>query len=148
MVNIDLLEATMQAIEANPDAHDQDDWYYHGECGTTYCFAGHAALLAGAPQPPDAENNLSWRVPPELLGSRLVDDGIQLYVASALGRDGLLSVQDFAFISLGINTAQRQYLFTSAETPQELRTLVDLIKADPKIGSPGLYDAFYEEDED
>ena len=48
MRNIELLEKTMTFIKDNPTKHDQRVWVNDaGSCGTTACFAGWAAMLAG-----------------------------------------------------------------------------------------------------
>lgn len=43
-VNVDLLQRTLAHIEAHPEEWNQGTW----RCGTAACFAGHAAILAGA----------------------------------------------------------------------------------------------------
>ena len=42
--NLELAERALKNIETFPETWDQTDW----RCGTTYCFAGHVAMLAGA----------------------------------------------------------------------------------------------------
>lgn len=44
MLNIDLLDRTMNYINEHPDEHDQGVW----RCGTSRCFAGWACSLDGA----------------------------------------------------------------------------------------------------
>jgi uncharacterized protein CbrC (UPF0167 family) len=41
----ELAEAVIERIKANPSAWSQE--VYVNECGTTFCFAGHAGLMAG-----------------------------------------------------------------------------------------------------
>src|SRR4051812_40565249 len=41
--NKELLQRTIDYIEAHPEEWDQTEW----RCGTSMCFAGHAAILAG-----------------------------------------------------------------------------------------------------
>lgn len=43
-MNVQLMEATMARILAEPHNLDMDNW----ACGTTRCFAGHAVEIAGA----------------------------------------------------------------------------------------------------
>lgn len=45
--NVELLERTLEYVIAHPDEHDQNTWRSVLSCGTTMCFAGHAATLAG-----------------------------------------------------------------------------------------------------
>lgn len=55
LINIDLLRQTLEHIEATPDGWDQmawrqqidPEWEEANRCGTTMCFAGWAAELAG-----------------------------------------------------------------------------------------------------
>jgi hypothetical protein len=34
-------------VEDHPEMHDQAEWMYVGECGTTYCFGGWGLVFAG-----------------------------------------------------------------------------------------------------
>lgn len=49
MANVERLLATLERIEANLNEWDQRYWCYRNESGTTMCFGGHAATLAGDP---------------------------------------------------------------------------------------------------
>ena len=42
-MNVDLMQKTMDYIEAHPEEWDQDEW----RCETTMCFAGWAVALSG-----------------------------------------------------------------------------------------------------
>ena len=42
MANIELLDEVMEVIETYPEDWDQDAWV--AQCGTAFCFAGHAAI--------------------------------------------------------------------------------------------------------
>ncbi len=53
MPNTDLLNRTLNYIEAHPSEWNQDQWAARSSCGTVYCFAGTAAVLSGQP--------LAWR---------------------------------------------------------------------------------------
>lgn len=63
MRNIELLEQTMRHIKDYPEAHDQSHWM----CGTTACFAGWAAVLAGWSME-KIQDNIGRRAGAELLG--------------------------------------------------------------------------------
>jgi hypothetical protein len=41
--NVPLLKATLEGVETHPETHDQTKY----RCGTKYCFAGRALVLAG-----------------------------------------------------------------------------------------------------
>lgn len=46
--NLDLIERTLQRIEARPELFDMLTFgEKRGECGTVACFAGHAMLVSG-----------------------------------------------------------------------------------------------------
>lgn len=45
-LNVPLLRKTLEHIEAHPEEHDQCTW--RSPCGSTMCFAGHAAVINGA----------------------------------------------------------------------------------------------------
>lgn len=142
MVNIDLLEATMARVERNPHQHDQGSWFTTvDECGTTFCFAGHAAIEAGA-QPPTAEQiraNGGWWVNP--------DDPVKPHLT--VDMNTLMEVQDWSAAQLELTNGQRSALFLDAGTAYHLRVMVDAIKADPDITQKGLLSLVgYESDEE
>jgi hypothetical protein len=45
MPNTELLQRTLAQIEAHPEAWNQEAWASKTDCGTAYCFAGHAVAL-------------------------------------------------------------------------------------------------------
>lgn len=47
MTNVDLLRQTLEHIETHPELWDQMHWAHQTACGTAYCFAGTALMLAG-----------------------------------------------------------------------------------------------------
>lgn len=46
-LNVELMERVMDRILTDPDSWTQDGYCIIGDCGTTFCFAGHAIMLAG-----------------------------------------------------------------------------------------------------
>lgn len=46
-VNMELVEQVLQRIEDDPAHWDQGFFVGDSECGTTFCFAGFALLIAG-----------------------------------------------------------------------------------------------------
>jgi hypothetical protein len=53
------LRAVLDHIEQTPETWDQATWARYGpDCGTAYCFAGHASVLAG--DPPDFSEATRW----------------------------------------------------------------------------------------
>lgn len=57
MPNIELLDKVLKHIEDHPETWNQKDW----RCGTSYCFAGHAAVLSGW-KPEGSDMELYWRL--------------------------------------------------------------------------------------
>lgn len=47
MLNTELATEIVEAIEANPQLHDQSHWRKNAICGTTMCIAGWACFLNG-----------------------------------------------------------------------------------------------------
>lgn len=47
-MNHSLLYLTYQYIKTHPEGFDMNSWGEEGDCGTTACFAGHAALIDGS----------------------------------------------------------------------------------------------------
>lgn len=130
MANNELLEATMQRIEAHPEKHDQSAWFTVNECGTAFCFAGHAAIEAGA-KPPTAgqiRDNGGWWINP--------DDPIEPHVT--IDMRPLMEVQNWAAVQLELTPGQRSALFYDAGDAETLRVMVDAIKADPAISNAEL----------
>lgn len=78
--NTQLLQETIAAVLAQPEKHKQSEW----RCETGMCFAGHAAMLAGAEwaHPEDLTN-------PYIKTTGTLDVHVSNYAAEALGLDGL-----------------------------------------------------------
>jgi len=119
--NVALLQETMAKIELNPELHDQSVWA--NVCGTAFCYAGHAAILAGAevPRGKAIADGHWWCVNPETLEStgktsmELRGDDVQVDV--------------FAARKLGLTEAEAGWLFDATRTRVELRLLVDALCA-------------------
>ena len=47
MANIELLDAGLARIDANPEEWNQTTWGRWTECGTVACLFGHIAMVAG-----------------------------------------------------------------------------------------------------
>lgn len=105
MVNVELLRKTMDHIRENSHLWNQRNWYNANPCGTTMCFAGHAAVLAGFPQPPH-DNGKAW-----------IHNGKH--------------VCTYAKEVLGISHLQANRLFQGRNDLQDLENLVEHIIAYP-----------------
>lgn len=122
MVNKELAKSTMAAIKAQPEKHDQDYWVTVNDdspCGTTMCFAGHAAVLAGA-EIPDPKKHLiaDWYVGP--------DGAYHNWKDAEAGRvPGAIQVKFFAQNALGITSDERDFMFADYRTVEELEVAVE-----------------------
>jgi hypothetical protein len=121
--NLDLLERTMAHIEAHPEQHDQGSWI--NACGTTFCFAGHAALLAGASKPL-SENGFGngWFVDTVTSTSRALSSYWDV------DEDG---VREFARRSLGLSEDEADVLFNGGRDINELRAIVNALKDNASV---------------
>lgn len=129
--NVALLQATMAYIEKNPEQHDQNNWIT--ACGTAFCYAGHAAILAGAARPGNevAEWGRSWAINVETLES--------LAVESVSGySDTVKPIDEFAAARLGLTLDEADVLFDGDQTLRTLRILVDALCADAWIDENGM----------
>lgn len=115
MVNENLLKLTMLYIKTFPEKHDQGDWV--NPCDSTMCFAGHAAVLAGA----TFKNKIyreegEWLVDP--ITGKHKDwnyDGDRVYI------------QEFASKKLGLTVRESYYLFHQRRTHEELEKAVEML---------------------
>jgi hypothetical protein len=107
-VNVELLKRTLEFIEANPKEWDQKTW-----CGTSCCFAGHAAILAGSRRVEKAREPgaLSWA-----------------HVRRPDGKLGL--VWEVAERELGLDEWQASELFAADNTLADLRRIVGELVTD------------------
>lgn len=101
MINMDLAYRTLDHIAEHPEEHNQSTW----RCGTTACYAGHAAILAGA----------QWCDP---------RDGYPISCVHT--PDGVIEhVRFFAQQELQLTDGQADRLFHGSNTLEKLREIVD-----------------------
>lgn len=121
-VNAKLLTKTLDFVEANPGLWDQGTF----RCGTTGCFAWHAALLAGAKPFPDS--SFAYVIaeddddPREIVNSR---------AWHRKHRYDVVHVAQRAERVLGLSTSQAIRLFYVSNTLDDLRDAVIRLIADP-----------------
>lgn len=141
-VNLELLNATLEMIKANPDKYDQNSWVKTDEyspCGTTMCFAGQAAVLAGAEIPdPKKHNIVDWFVSKDEKKSYLNIDDVYY------GNNEVPSehVQDFATRELNLSFEEREYLFECDRTIEEIERAVR------ELNETGRIQTMWHDDED
>lgn len=157
MVNKDLLQKTMDLINAKPETHDQNQWVVtdtHSPCGTTMCFAGHAAVLAGAEIPDPKKHSVSdWYVDKD--GKYLNRNSYNNLKGRA--RDEATSVAFYARTALGLDYDQAEYLFGPDLSREDLEEAVqELIETGSLDRVESYYDdscsccdeSWYDEDDD
>lgn len=110
-VNIELLNKVMEHIEGHPEEHYQGTWARRTDCGTAYCFAGHAVVICG------------WDpIFP------IVDHSDRKLLAKACSRDGRVhAIQDVAELELGLTEEMANRLFHHRNSREQLREMVDQI---------------------
>lgn len=119
MPNVPLLEKTMDYIVCHPEEHDQSFWVVERACGTTRCFAGTAAMLAGYTM----SNGACFVAADDNLGQKWKGK----FVAN---------VGDIAQRELGLSVWQAQRLFSGATTIDELQLVVKDIANEQRIAQP------------
>lgn len=110
-------------IVAHPDEWDQHRYGRRTKCGTAYCFAGHAAVRAGA----------------EPVWDRTRPGGPQefAYVITPAGEG--VSAELFAAEVLGLPRQDGWRLFDPVNTLDDLRRIViELTGVDPESGEPAV----------
>lgn len=155
--NVVLARATLEVIKANPEGWAQQHW----RCKTGMCFAGHAAVLAGA----------EFVVPASLIGSHgtyfeiMPGDRTPVdYVVELVRHDSIAeprrtwaessaryvelphvtSIKNFARQALGLDDTQAEALFEGGNTLADLERMVAALEADPNAD----LDAFLDPDDD
>lgn len=142
MVNVPLLQETLEHIKNNPQSWYQNAWfswvdssgevhtYNHfikieeiNSCGSAFCFAGHAALKEGFPNPPKPTEVSSVYAP------WVNEDGVE--------------VMDFARGKLGLSFGQASILFGAGNSLEDLEKIVDAIIADPDINEDELVEKIW-----
>lgn len=103
MINKELLLETLQYIEEHPEKWNQKHWV--PECGTACCFAGRAALLAGATYP-------LWMRNAGRTATMVLPYG------------AIVSVSDYAAGKLGIDSKDADKLFDAKNTLEDLNLVV------------------------
>lgn len=112
MKNYPLLRKTMETIDADPESHDQGSWGTQKGCGTTMCFAGHAAFLSGAV--------LIWEK----------SDTEIMYADECMTPEGgRQEIEIYAARQLGLDSREVADLFYDAETIEDLHAVMELILA-------------------
>lgn len=75
MPNTELLNRTLNYIEAHLDEWDQEYWARRTSCGTSYCFAGTAVVLSGLPLAWHDAGEDDYGVDADELAHNVIDEG-------------------------------------------------------------------------
>lgn len=122
--DLGLLEGALIHIKEHPEEWNQGYWGRTTACGTTFCLAGHVAILAGAEAPKNISTLDFWRVRPDgSFYSCCPESGSSL---------NTLHVSDYATQALGLTKGQTTALFNHTRTLEQLDILVARLKADPE----------------
>lgn len=125
MANVGLLKLTLDYIKLFPEKHDQGDWV--DPCNSTMCFAGHAAMLAGATFKKKIwEDEYEWLVDPET-GKHTREGSEREYV------------QYFAARQLGLTEGEADYLFHQSRTPEQIEKAVEMLSEGYTVDYYGNY---------
>lgn len=123
----------MSFIEKNPEKHDQTHWV--NDCGTAFCYAGHAAILSGATLPPP--NVSAWARHWVIDRTSLISVSLSTFDFGS--HDGIVPIHEFAAERLGITEAEADVLFDGDRTIAELRALVDALCSGAWIEDDSIY---------
>lgn len=140
MLNKELLQKTMNLINAKPETHDQANWVFetsNSPCGTTMCFAGHAAVLAGA-EIPDPKKHLvsDWYVGE---GGKYLNY-LDYNNLESRKRDEATSVAFYARQALGLDYEQAEYLFGHDLSREDLEDAVEELVSTGMLSDIDFYD--------
>lgn len=134
MVNKELLKTTLDLIKVKPEEHNQNNWVntsLYSPCGTTMCFAGHAAVLSGAEIPDPKKHHVDdWYVGPN-------GEYINWSQKQYLTPSEFTPIGNFAQQKLGLSTEQADYLFGPDIDVEDIEAAVYDLMNDRDIA--GLY---------
>lgn len=157
MLNIDLLDKTMNYIIEHPEEHDQNQW----RCGTSRCFAGWACSLDGA-VPEFSEDYLpywktTWRSEITPGGPRTRERFIECYSTDSFGygkaraieladmlvpnksdviippdltEEEKTDIASYARQALGLDSRSADILFDGDNSLQGLQGMVEYLKSE------------------
>lgn len=109
--NVALLRQTLAHIEAHPEQWNQEMWA--NECGTAFCFAGHAVLQAGCHILASRET-VEWSTIPS-----------EIATAAFPLRGSAPSIRAVAMRLLGLDDGQALTLFCGDNSLDDLERIVD-----------------------
>jgi hypothetical protein len=116
MVNLNLLDAALARIDADPDSWNQGAW----RCETGMCLAGHVAHAAGA----------AW--------ATTYDVEVGFLTVTPDGGKTTEPVSWFAAEVLGLTDGQRYGLFDGYNTREGLQAMRDLLAVNPDASEEDL----------
>lgn len=130
---LDLLDAAIARIEADPSSWDQDDW----RCSTGICLAGHVAEIAGGEWAASAVSEIraylipaSGDNPCDVHPAEISDLGQELppRVHAAVRARQLLGFSQFMYEALDDHRDPRD-LFYGSNTLAEIKAMRDDLRA-------------------
>jgi hypothetical protein len=107
MANVDLLYKVLDHIRENQDQHDQSSWARKTDCGSSFCFAGWTVQLS--------DYEIVWN-------QRFQQEGADF--CTAPGGDYFYSIEHVAQSLLGLDILQKQALFFTSQTFDDVESVV------------------------
>lgn len=116
--NTELARRVLEHIEAHPEQWNQSRWALRSDCGTSYCFAGHAVHLTH----PDALYMFGL----DLHDGDDRDAAVKVLIPGVAGPQ---YVRTIARELLGLSDYNATLLFYSDNTLDDLRSYVEQLEA-------------------
>lgn len=117
MINVPLMRKVLEHITEHPEEHDQQSWAEKTACGTTYCMAGHAVLMAG--------HEIAWSA---IAGVYLEEDGADRVTEPIETSESFTQyIPHVAAHELGIDHMQASMLFYDSTYLEELWEVANFI---------------------
>lgn len=137
MPNTELLNKTLDYIEAHPDEWKQDRWATKTDCGTSYCFAGWALTLASVPVIFDDDEPV---VSTDTLNGALTKLGADIWETDGYetvrnAAEALLGIEDMLLLDLedGELYSAADVLFEADNSLERLRKYVGELCAETAV---------------
>lgn len=133
MVNVELMQKVLDHITAHPKEWNQASWANRWSCGTSFCFAGHAANMTG--------HNFIWDFDGGAIAVE-VEAGTRAFEVERATRasevEGNVAIALAAREELGLTVQQAAVLFNGDNSLAELYYLANVI-TDGAISIPEGY---------
>lgn len=120
--NVALLSKVLDHITAHSSEWNQQTWASVTACGTSFCFAGHAAIISGSAPPASSSFTTTWRV--DWRTGETLAPGVRGTPYTSV------SVGEYARVVLGLDTYEAGQLFAGDNNLARLEMLVARFSAE------------------